>query len=207
MIVKIDERERNRHYDAATYYSKKHCVIIEELPIGDFIFSDGKNEVVFEYKKFNDFRKSMNEGRLFDQALRQFSNFKYHFIIIEIKKEKRHQLFSDRYCEAIASLNTYTTVITAPTIHAALKMMEKQAESCLEGNPLEKRPFEKLDNVAYNYLILIKGVNKIKAHNICKHLNLKTFEDLKQVTTKQLRKVPGIGAITAQKITTSIRLN
>lgn len=208
MIVKIDERERLRHYEAFRCYQKKHTIIIEKLPIGDFIFSNGKNEVVFEYKKFNDFRKSMNEGRLFDQALRQYSNFKYHFIIIEVDEEKKHELLSNnKFREAIASLNTFTTVITCPTTSLALKMMEKQAELCLEGNPLEKRPFEKLDNVAYNYLILIKGVNKIKAHNICKHLNLKTFEDLKQVTTKQLRRVPGIGSITAQKITTSIRMN
>lgn len=209
MIITIDKREKNRHCEAVKYYSKNHTIIIKELPIGDFIFSDGKNKVVFEYKKFNDFRNSVAEGRLFDQALRQFNNFKYHFVIIELEqKVKKHDMFSsERYCEAIASLNTFTTVITAPTTRVALKMMEKQAELCLEGNPLEKRPFEKLDNVAYNYLILIKGIDKTKAHTICKHLKLKTYEDLKQVTTKQLTKVPGIGAITAQKITTSIRLN
>ena len=86
-------------------------------------------------------------------------------------------------------------------------MMEKQAELCLESNPLVKRPFEKLDNVAYNYLLLINGIDKIKAQAICKKLGLKTFEDLKNVTTKQLLRVPGVGHITAQKITTSIKLN
>ena len=180
MIIKIDNRERNRHCQAVQHYSKKHKIIIEELPIGDFIFTDGKTDVVFEYKTFHDFKNSVSNGRIFDQAQRQQNNFKHHFIVIAFeKKANQQELFSnEKLCEAIASLNTFTTVITCPSTRSALKIMEKQAELCLERNPLEKRPFEKLDNVAYNYLILINGINKVKAHTICKHLNLKTFEDL-----------------------------
>lgn len=208
MIVKIDNRETPRLCKAVQHYPKRHKVIVEELPIGDFIFEDNKTSVVFEYKKFNDFKKSVSEGRVFDQALRQLNNFKYHFIILECDKDQKTQLFNnERCCEAIASLNTFTTVITCPSFKLALKIMEKQAESCLENHPLTKRPKEKSDNVAYNYLRLINGVDKVKAHTICKHLKLKTYEDLKNVTTKKLTKVPGIGPITAQKITTSIQVN
>ena len=209
MIVKIDNRERARHCQAVQYYSKKHTIIIEELPVGDFIFSDGRYEVVFEYKTFNDFKKSVSSGRIFDQALRQKKKFKHHFIIVVFEKKTNHgQMYGNEiFCEAIASMNTFTTVITCPTTRAALKMMEKQAELCLESNPLEKKPFEKIDNVAYNYLLLIKGIDKVKAHNICNHLNLKTFNDLKHVKAKKLTKVPGIGPITAEKILTSINMN
>ncbi|MBQ8017053.1 MAG: hypothetical protein IJ258_03000 [Methanobrevibacter sp.] len=207
MIVKIDNRETNRHCEAIKQYSKNHKIIIEELSVGDFIFSDKNVEVVFEYKTFNDFKNSVKEGRVFDQAIRQYNNFRHHFIIIELDK-KNPELYNNKYyCEAIASLNTFTTVIICQSKKLALKMMEKQAESCIEIDPLTKKPPEKSDNVAYNYLRLINGINNVKAHTICKHLNLKTFEDLRNVTTKKLVKVPGIGPITALKITKSIHVN
>ena len=83
--------------------------------------------------------------------------------------------------------------------------MEKYAQISLEKSPFEKTVMEKTDNIAYNYLMLIEGVNTIKAHTICKHLKLKTLTDLLSVSTKQLVKVPGIGPITAQKIITNIK--
>lgn len=207
MIVKIDNRENARHCEAVKFYRERYKIIIEEMPIGDFIFSDNKTEVVFEYKTFKDFQRSVNEGRVFDQAIRQCKNFRYHFVVVELDSKMNNLYGIPKYCEAIASLNTFTTVIICSNFKLALKIMEKQAEFCLEKHPLTKRPSEKLDNVACNYLMLVNGVDKIKAHSICKHLGLRTFEDLKRVTTKQLTKVPGIGPITAQKITASIQLN
>ena len=208
MIIKIDNRETSRHCTAVRYYSPNHKIIIEELPIGDFIFTDNKTEVVFEYKSYYDFKNSVNEGRIFDQALRQHDNFKHHFIIVECENDKKNNLFdSEKNCEVFASLNTFTTVITCPSLRIALRMMEKQAESCFENHPFNKKPYDKIDNVAYNYLLLIDGIDKIKAHTICKRLKLKTFEDLKNVTTKKLLKVSGIGPITAQRITKSLKLS
>ena len=207
--MKVDKREDNRICEAVKRYKKSHKVIVEELPIGDFIFTDGKESVVFEYKTFHDFKNSVRQGRVFDQAIRQAENFTYHFIIVESGKDvKMHQIYSDRTClEAISSLNTFTTVIMCPTQKLALKIMESQAELCLQSHPLSKRPAEKLENAAYNYLLLVKGVDRIRARSICSHLNLNCYEDLKNVTTKKLAKVPGIGAIVAQRITTSIHFD
>lgn len=209
MIVKIDKREDNRICEAVKRYKKHHKVIVEELPIGYFIFTDGRKNVVFEYKTYNDFKNSVREGRVFDQAIRQAENFTYHFIIIESGKDVRmHHLYGDKTClEAISSLNTFTTVIMCPTQKLALKIMESHAELCLQSHPLSKRPAEKLENAAYNYLLLVRGVDKIRARTICSKLNLKSFDDLKGVTTKKLAKVPGIGAFTAQRITTSIHFD
>ena len=208
MIITIDNRETNRYCQAVKYYAKGNKIIIEEIPIGDFIFTDRNISVVFEYKIFYDFKNSVKEGRIFDQALRQKENFKYHFIIIELeKKGNLLELYNNtQLCEAIASLNTFTTVITCQSLSLALKIMKKQAEYCIEKHPLTKRPKEKTGNAAFNYLCLVKGVDKVKAHTICKQLNLKTFEDLRKTTTKKLTKVTGIGPITAQRIMTSIRL-
>lgn len=209
MIVKIDKREDKRICEAVKYYKKNHKVIVEELPIGDFIFTDGRKSVVFEYKKFDDFRNSVKSGRVFDQAIRQAENFQYHFIIIESEKDvKLHNLYSEKaYCEAIASLNTFTTVLTCPTMRLAFKMMEIQAEMCFEDHPLTKSPAEKLDNAAYNYLMLVRGIDSARAHTICNHLDLKCYDDLKSLTTKRLVKVPGIGPITAQRVTKSIHFD
>ena len=206
MIVKIDNREDNRHCKAVTYFKKNHKIIIEEIPIRDFIFIDDNISVVFEYKTFNDFKNSVKEGRIFDQTLKQYENFKYYFIIIELGKSKNELYSSTKYFEAIASLNTFTTVIICPTLTTALRMMEKQAEFCIEQHPLTKKPNCKIDNVAFNYLLLVNGITKIKAHTICKNLNLKTLDDLKKINTKKLSKVPGIGSITAQRIITGIKL-
>ncbi|MBQ2637438.1 MAG: hypothetical protein IJG09_12250 [Methanobrevibacter sp.] len=99
MIIKIDNRETARICQAVTSFKDRHKIIIEELPIGDFIFSDGKTEVVFEYKKYQDFKNSVKEGRIFDQALRQCKNFKYHFIIIELStdQDKNGMFNTERY--------------------------------------------------------------------------------------------------------------
>ena len=49
--VTIDTREQNRIKTATEYYKGQGVEVnVEELPIGDYIFTDGKNEVVFEYK-------------------------------------------------------------------------------------------------------------------------------------------------------------
>ena len=215
MIVKIDCRETARMCTAIKHYANRYKIVIEELEIGDFIFTSNKEEVVFEYKTAYDFVWSMHEGRLFDQAIRQSKNFKYHFVLLEFneneKNKAKNQLKkmgvkikeSDIY-ESIARLSTFTTLLISPNKELSFPIMEKHAQICFEENPLEKAPSSKTDNVAYNFLMLIEGVDKIKAKSICKKLNLKTIEDLTKLTAKQLIKVSGVGPITAQKIITNI---
>lgn len=216
MIVKIDKRETARVCEASKYYMARYKIIIEELEIGDFIFASNGKEVVFEYKTMSDFMWSLSEGRLFDQAIRQSKNFKHHYIIIEWnekskKKTNKHlkhvkkELTSDALYESIAQLNSITQVLICPTKDLSFPLMEKHAKICFENDPLKKTPKSKSDNVAYNFLMLIEGVNKVKAHTICKQLKLKTIADLTGLTTKKLLKVPGIGPVTAQRIITSIK--
>lgn len=216
MIVKIDKRETARVCQAAQYYMPKFKIIIEELEIGDFIFSENHEEVVFEYKTLYDFMWSIVEGRLFDQAIRQKQNFKYHHVIIEwsdsgrnkankqLKKMGKELSLGDIY-ESIAILNTMTTVLISPNVNISFPLMEKYAKICLEKKPFEKIPKNKSNNVAFNFLMLIEGINKVKANRICKRLKLKTVRDLTCLTTKKLIKVPGIGPVTAERIMASIK--
>ena len=194
----------------------KYKIIIEKMEIGDFIFKEGNDSVVFEYKTMSDLMWSINEGRLFDQAIKQANNFKNHNVIVEwsenqknqtnkqLKKVKSQLKTSDIY-ESLARLNTLTNVIISPKKELSFPLMEKYAQVSLEKNPFKKAAIEKTDNIAYNYLMLIEGVNTIKAHTICKHLKLKTLTDLLGISTKQLVKVPGIGPVTAQKIIASLK--
>ena len=181
MIVKIDNRETSRICEAARYYMPKYKVIIEQLEIGDFIFAEGNDSVVFEYKAMPDLMWSINEGRLFDQAIKQANNFKNHNVIVEwSEKQKNHtnkqlkkiksSLTTSEIHESLARLSTITNVIISPSKELSFPLMEKYAQISLEKSPFEKTVMEKTDNIAYNYLMLIEGVNTIKTHTICKHL-------------------------------------
>lgn len=215
MIVKIDCRETARICAAIKHYTKKYKIIIEELKIGDFIFTNNKEEVVFEYKTSYDFIWSMHEGRLFDQAIRQAKNFKYHFVVLEWNENEKNKaknqlkkmgitIKDSEIFESMARLSTFTTLLVSPNKELSFPIMEKHAQICFEENALEKTPQSKTGNVAYNFLMLIDGVDKIKANSICKKLDLRTIDDLTRLTTKQLVKVSGVGPITAQKIITNI---
>ncbi len=215
MIVKIDKRETARICQAAKHYMSRYKIIIEELEIGDFIFTHNGEDVVFEYKTMADFMWSIADGRLFDQAIRQVKNFKHHYVVLEwsdkekkktnkqLKKIKK-ELSRDEIYESIAHLNRITKVLISPTKDLSFPLMEKHAKICLEKEPFEVKIKNKSNNVAYNFLMLIEGVNSVKAHTICKKLNLKTIDDLTKLTSQKLLKVPGIGPVTSQKIITSV---
>lgn len=83
MIVKVDKRETARVCEAVKQYMPRYKIIIEKLEVGDFIFKENRKEVVFEYKTWYDLIWSINEGRLFKQAIKQTENFKHHNVIIE----------------------------------------------------------------------------------------------------------------------------
>ena len=216
MIVKIDNRETSRICEAAKYYMPKYKIIIQKLEVGDFVFTNNRNSAVFEYKAMPDLMWSITEGRLFDQAIKQAEKFKKHFIIVEWnEKQKKHtnkqlkkigkELKTQDIYESLARLNTFTNVLISPSKDLSFPLMEKYAQIALEKTVFEKPIVEKGENVAYNYLMLIEGVNSVKAHTICKKLKVKTINDLLNLTTKKLLKVHGIGPLTAQKIISSIK--
>ena len=106
--------------------------------------------------------------------------------------------------ESLARLNTFTSVIISPKKELSFPLMEKYAEVYFEDDVFNNYSVKKTENVAFNYLMLIEGVDKIKARSICKKLELESVSDLLNLTTQDLMKVNGIGAITAQKIITSL---
>ena len=122
MQVTIDVREKDRIKSATQYYEEQGLeVSVEELEIGDYLFSDGNNEVVFEFKLTSDFIASIQDNRVFNQSINMAENYDYSFVIIHgdlytrskciamSRNYREVNLF--QYIGAISSLNRYVTVL------------------------------------------------------------------------------------------------
>ena len=218
MLVEIDNREKHsRIENAKEYYSSLNDeVIIKELPFGDYIFD---KQVVVEYKTLQDFVKSVQNQRVFNQAIDQSTVFKYHFVIIVSTDRERRGYFNKlkhlhnkdlyfdnyKYIGAIARLNTFTTVIQATTEKEAFAYMRSQARKCLDNKHIIKRLEQKTDNPCFNFLMNIKHISDVKAELIVRELELETLTDLLKITNNDLQAIKGIGSQTAGIVMKSIR--
>ena len=183
---------------------------MENLEVGDYIFD---NKVVFEFKTISDFVASIQDNRVFNEAINQAENFDYHYVIIQGDESTRAKCLAMSrnyqevtyfgYLGAIASLNRYTTVIESysPFIHEAYYRMMITAKKCLQNKPIVKKFNRKHKNSAMNYLTYcVYGLNWKRSHDIVTLLDLHTLEDLLNVTHQQLTSVPGIGDKMADRI-------
>lgn len=214
MKVIIDSRENNRIESATQYYTKQGLeVSVEELEIGDYIFSDGNNEVVFEFKLISDFITSIQDGRVFNQAINQAENYDYAFVMIhgDLHTRSKYIAMSRNYREVnlyqyigvISSLNRYVTVLQCYSSHIneSYYTMMKQAQKCLNNKPIVKKFPKKHKNPALNWLVYCNyGISAKKGTRIVETLNLETLNDLQKLTIQDLTSVEGIGEKTAKKI-------
>ena len=219
MQVIIDHREQNRVEKAKTYYESEGLeVSVEELPVGDYVFTDGTDKVVFEYKEVNDFITSINDGRVFNQAINQAEDFNHHFVVIRGTESERAKYLAIsknyrtvtlyQYLGAIASLNRYTTVLEVytPYINEAFYRMMVQAKKCLQNKPIVKKFPRKDKNVALNFLCYcIYGLNYKRAKLIVDTYQLESLNDLMKLNIDDLTNIEGIGKKTAENIIRSIK--
>ena len=215
MLVQIDSREQSRIKTAKEYYERQGLdVEICELEIGDYLFD---NKVVFEFKTISDFVASIQDSRVFNEAINQAETFDYHYVIIQGDEHTRAKAIamSKHYREvsyygylgAIASLNRYTTVIESynPNIIEAYYRMQVQAKKCLQNKPIVKKFEKKHKNAAMNYLTYcVYGLNHKRANDIVTTLDLHTLEDLLYLDHKQLTSIDGIGPKLADRILQTI---
>lgn len=211
MQIQISDKEQTRIKTAKEYYLKQgHTVSVENLEVGDYIFD---NKVVFEFKTISDFVASIQDSRVFNEAINQAENYDYHYVIIQGDEATRAKALAMSrnyqeityfgYLGAIASLNRYTTVIESysPFIHEAYYRMMITAKKCLQNKPIVKKFNRKHKNSAMNYLTYcVYGLNWKRSHDIVTLLDLHTLEDLLNVTHQQLTSVPGIGEKMADRI-------
>ncbi|MBR3213411.1 MAG: hypothetical protein IKF79_02740 [Methanosphaera sp.] len=211
MMIQISDKEQSRIKSAKEYYLQQgHEVNVANLEVGDYIFD---NKVVFEFKTIADFVSSIQDNRVFNEAINQAENYDYHYVIIQGDESTRakclaisrnyQEITYFQYLGAIASLNRYTTVIESysPFINEAYYRMMITAKKCLQQKPIVKKFNRKHKNSAMNYLTYcVYGLNYRRANDIVETLDLHTLEDLLNVTHQQLTSVEGIGTKLADRI-------
>jgi ERCC4-type nuclease len=214
--VFIDDRENVRKDFALKQYASLNPSI-KHLDIGDYIFknSDGL-EVVFEYKTGSDFLSSINSEthHLENQVYNMVTNFDYAFVIVECV-DLMHELdefyFStginmslSQINGAIAEFTVNSTVLFVQTQYQAFDLMMRVAGKIFMNKPLRYKYGKKSTNAALNYLSAIKGLDS-KAQDICRTLDLKTLQDLHDLSLEDLELVDGIGKKTAAKIINELK--
>ena len=219
MKVFIDSREQSRIKQASEYYAEQGLTVeVQELPIGDYLFSNGEDSVCFEFKTIADFISSIQDNRVFNEALNQAENYNHHFVVIQgdestrakclafTKNYRRVTIF--QYHGAIASLNRYTTVLESYSsfIDEAFYKMLVQARKCLSSKPIVRKFPKKTSNSAFNFLCgCIYGINYKKANQIVNTYHLESLHDLMQLTEEDLMNVDGIGEKNAERILEAIQ--
>lgn len=213
--IKIDTRENNRIDFAKSQYKNLNPVV-EQLPVGDYVFV-GYNgvEVVFEYKENDDFISSIvgDNHHLHNQTYEMLLDFDYTFIMVQCGNLL--ELINERYYKsgqdisisqvnsAIAELSTVSTVLFTQTKYQAFDLMLRVAGKIIEGKPFKYAYGKKTPNPALNYLSAMKGLDK-RAETICTKLNLHTLQDLIQLTKDDLLTVEGVGSKKAETILKNI---
>ena len=211
MLVQISDKEQWRTKEAEKYYQELGLeTSVENLQYGDYIFN---HKVAFEYKSMSDFIASIQDNRVFNEAINQAENFDWHYVIIHGTESERakHLAMTKNYQPitlyqfhgSIASINRYSTVIECytPFIKEAFYKMFIQAKKDLSQKPIVKKFNRKTKNNAFNWLCYCNyGLNAKKASIIVNELNLKTLSDLQNLTIEDLTQIKGIGKQTAQKI-------
>lgn len=215
MKVQISDKEQSRIQSATKYYTDQGLEVeVCNLHIGDYLFD---NKVCFEFKTTSDFVASIQDNRVFNEAINQAETYDHHYVIIQgddhsrakaIAMTRQYQEVSYfGYLGAIASLNRYTTVIESysPFINEAYYRMLITAKKCLQNKPIVKKFPKKHKNPAMNYLTYcVYGLNYTRADKIVKTLELNTLEDLLYLDHQKLTSIDGIGPKLAERIIQTI---
>ena len=217
MKVAISDKELTRIPKAEKYFQDELGldVSVENLEYGDYIFND---KVAFEYKTMSDFISSIQDHRVFNECINQAENFDWHYLIIQGNEHDRSKCLAMtknyipvtifQYHGAIASINRYSTVLEvySPFINESFYKMYIQAKKDLSTKPIVKKFPRKDKNYAFNWLCYCNyGINGKKAQLIVDELNLKTLDDLQQLTYDDLTSIKGIGDNLANRILGGLR--
>lgn len=208
----IDSREKKRVQTGLKYYEKYNPVIFE-MSVGDYVFHDNNVTVVFEYKTIEDFIGSVNDYRVFNQALNQSSLFDYHFVVV-VGSEKdfrdaKDKLYrntglsfnNNKFNGALATLVEFTSVLQVKNESLAFDLMERVALKCCRDSPVVHRFPKSYGSPAYRFLVNnVSGLADKTSRRICEDLGLWCIGDVFDLSVDRLCGVRGIGRRRAESI-------
>ena len=208
--VLVDNREKGRIKYAMEQYAPFNPSVIQ-LDVGDYVFiGDNGVKVCIEYKTGSDFLNSITQdNHLHNQVYFMNKEYDYTFIMIE-SEDLMHETEQLYYSSgvsvnmqqingAISTFNTESTVLMAQTTYQAFDLMMRTAGKIILQEPIRYKYGRKTTNSALNYLSSIKGLDS-KAGIICRQLDLRTLNDLLNLTANDLITVNGVGKKLAEKI-------
>lgn len=214
LTIKIDSREGKRVQPCKDFFKDSDTfeVEVKQLPYGDFVCGC----CAIEYKATEDLIHSIQNRRIFKQAVNLSNNFKHAYVFMEAEKVKLNnaikksqfvgQPFSwKQYYGAIASLSQICIPIVVPNFKAACELMSKLFIKCNDNKIRTVFSHQKrYDNFLVNALSSIDGIAGNTALLVVDELGLESFNDLNNVTYDDLIGIKGIGKVTARKIMKSI---
>ena len=219
MHLIIDSREKERINTAKEYFTKQGLeVTVKELPVGDYVFTDGDKKAVFEYKTIDDFVASIQDNRVFNQVNTLSEQYPNRFLVIHGTNSERAKAIAmtrqfgqritlHQYISALARLSKYITIIQVNTsyISECFYTMLEYSKKIFDEGELYHRFNRKDKNIALNFLSSIYGVSYKKAKLIVDVYNLHSLNDLTALTPEMLTRIRGIGENTAQNIMEAIQ--
>ena len=229
--LKIDSREQKRIETAKDYFTPFadiEKVTVEQLEVGDYIFTNKGLTCGFEYKTSTDFLSSILNKRVFKECIGLRETIDYPFLIVEgnipYAKNKlyysaQQTITNDQIQGAIYRLRCILPVIIVknPLVPDDKKdddletlcfhEMYNQQKKAVDG----KTPYykelcaDKHKNPAISLLMLINGVSLKLAERIADTLELKNQKDVLELTVEDLQKVHKIGEKKSERIIRQIK--
>lgn len=224
--LKIDSREQKRIETAKDYFTPFadiDKVTVEQLEVGDYIFTNKGLTCGFEYKTSTDFLSSILNKRVFKECIGLRETVDYPFLIVEgnipYAKNKlyysaQQTITNDQIQGAILRLRCILPVIIVknPLVPDDKKdddletlcfneMYNQQKKGCDGKTPYYKELCaDKHKNPAISLLMMENGLSLKLAEQIAETLNINTQNEYLQLTKEDLLSVDGIGEKKASRI-------
>lgn len=181
-------------------------MIVERMEIGDFV--DDDLDAVIERKRVDDLSASIQDGRVYEQAIAMRDNYKHAYII---QVGTYEQIRLDKYQKNM-SINRFIGALTDLAIIYQVPVL--QCENLAQYARYVDSMFRKIDkepptrkerrkqkiktNQTLSCLLGLNGVGEKRAHMILKQFP--TIHDICHASTDDLSTIKGLGMKKAKEI-------
>jgi DNA excision repair protein ERCC-4 len=201
--ILVDDRESNAGVAEALQQDPRAIVHVQRLPLGDYLLDDA---LLFERKTLVDLTQSIQDGRLFRQALRLASAAARGIVILEGSSRDLAQSRMRR--EAIqGALMTLTLSFGIPLLRsvdptetaALILLAARQGRTRASGSlPRPGRRPRGKPRIQSRVLQGLPGIGPERAKQLINHFG--SVEGVMAASADELAAVPGIGAGLADRI-------